>query len=374
MIRLLALVQKPEGISPGQRFRLEQWAPHLRARHGISLEFAAFESPGLTRVLYEDGHVPEKAGRVVFDFVRRGLHVARSRRYDGVVLYREAALLGPALYERLLARAGVPTILDFDDAIWLESGGGRNGIFAKLRFPAKTAKLCELADAVTVGNAYLADWARSFNSNVHVVRTSIELARYPRIEPPPDDGVLRIGWTGSLSTMNQHLEPARTILERVAARRPVEVQVVCSEPPVRPFAGARNVFIPWRAATEAEDVARCHVGIMPLPDDPFARGKCGCKALQYMAVGRPVVVSPVGVNTEIVRSGENGLLAESEDEWVEALLRLGDSPELRARLGAAGRATVEAGYSAESAAAAFAAAVYSAVRSGAPERAKGRAD
>lgn len=362
MIRLLALVQKPEGISPGQRFRLEQWAPHLRAEHGMELEFAPFESPGLTAILYESGHVPEKIARVLWDFGRRAADVARAGRFDGVVMYREAALVGPALYEHVLSRLGVPTILDFDDAIWLEAGGGRNGLFTKLRFPEKTAAICRLVDAVTVGNTYLADWARQHNRTVHVARTSIELAQFRVFPPPADDGVLRIGWTGSLTTMNKHLEQARPVLERVAALRPVEVQIVCSEPPARPFAGARNVFIPWRADTEAEDVARCHVGIMPLPDDPFARGKCGCKALQYMAVGRPVVVSPVGVNTEIVRSGENGLLASTEDEWVDALLRLGDSPDLRARLGTEGRKTVELGYSAEIAAAAFADAVRSAVR------------
>ncbi len=362
MIRLLALVQKPEGISPGQRFRLEQWAPHLRAEHGMELEFAPFESPGLTAILYESGHVPEKIARVLWDFGRRAADVARAGRFDGVVMYREAALLGPAFYEHALARRRIPTILDFDDAIWLESGGGRNGLFAKLRFPAKTATLCRLADAVTVGNDYLAAWASRLNPNVHVARTSIELSNYPVLPPPPDDGVLRVGWTGSLSTMNVHLEAARPFLEALGARRPTELQVVCSEPPARPFANVRNVFIPWRAETEAEDVARCHVGIMPLPDDPFARGKCGCKALQYMAVGRPVVVSPVGVNTEIVRSGENGLLASTDEEWVEALLRLGDSPDLRARLGAEGRKTVESGYSAERAAAAFADAVRSAVR------------
>lgn len=362
MIRLLALVQKPEGVSPGQRFRLEQWAPHLRARHGIDLEFAPFESPGLTQVLYEPGRVPEKAVRVLHDFVRRAVDVAAAGRFDGVVLYREAALLGPAFYERVLALRGIPTVLDFDDAIWLESGGGRNGPFARLRFPSKTATLCGLVDAVTVGNGYLADWARRFNPNVHVVRTSIELAKFPVLPPPPDDGVLRIGWTGSLSTMNVHLEAARPFLEALGARRRVELQVVCSEPPARPFANVANVFIPWRPETEAEDVGRCHVGIMPLPDDAFARGKCGCKALQYMAVGRPVVVSPVGVNTEIVRQDVNGLLASTDEEWGDALNRLGDLPELRARLGVEGRKTVESGYSAESAAASFAEAVYGVLR------------
>ena len=364
-MKLLVLVSKAPGISPGQRFRLEQWAPYLERTHGITLDFVPFESPRTTDVLYRAGHRGQKALLVLADFVRRLPAVLRAGRYDGVAIYREAALFGPAIYERLLRRMGVPMLLDFDDAIWLNPGGGRNGIFARLRYGAKTSKICELATVVTVGNEYLAEWAGQFSKNVHVVRTSIDLVRYPLLPSAAPSEYFRVGWTGSLSTMNVHLESARPFLERLAREIPLEIQVVCSEPPARPFAGAKNTFIPWRAESEAEDVARCDVGIMPLPDDEFARGKCGCKALQYMAVGRPVVVSPVGMNTELIRDRENGLLASSDDEWVAALRELATDSALRARLGAAGRVTVESGYSAESAASAFAHAVRSAIPMGA---------
>lgn len=364
MLRLLTLVSKAPGISPGQRFRLEQWAPHLAHDHGIELDFVPFESARLTEVLYAPGRFAEKAALVSFDFVRRLTAVLDSRRYDGVVLYREAALIGPPIYERLLARLGVPMILDFDDAIWLDPGGGRNGVFTKLRFFEKTKELCALASAVTVGNAYLAGWARQFNGNVHVVRTSIELSRYAAVPPTSGADHFRVGWTGSLSTMSLHLERARPFLERLASDIPLEVQVICSEPP-RPFSGAKNTFIPWRADTEADDLAACDVGIMPLPDDAFARGKCGCKALQYMAVERPVVVSPVGMNVELVEDGVNGLLADTDDDWVRALTRLAHDRDLRRRLAIRGRRTVEEGFSSIAAASDFARAVRSAIPHGA---------
>jgi hypothetical protein len=180
MRRVLAFVQKPVGRSPGQRFRLEQWAPYLRSQHGIQLDFCAFESDELSAALDTPANVVRKATFMLRDFWRRREHVRLARDYDAAVVFREASLLGPALYERVLSRSGVPYILDFDDAIWMANppGAGKNGVFARLKFPEKTATIARLAGAVTVGNEFLASWARHHNPNVHVVPTSIELAKY----------------------------------------------------------------------------------------------------------------------------------------------------------------------------------------------------
>lgn len=343
-MRVLALVSKAPGISPGQRFRIEQWAPHLAADHGIEVVYAPFESPDLTQILYRPGHILEKASHVLRDAWRRRLDVRAARGYEAAFVYREAALLGPAFYERLLP---VPFVLDFDDAIWMSSPGGANGVFARLRFPGKTASIARLAGAVTVGNGYLAEWARRFNDDVTILPTTIDLSRY-EVQPPrapPDGAPFVIVWMGSFSTL-PYLELVRQPLERLASERPVEVRVVCDRPLQRPIVGATNTFVQWTAANEAPDIGAADVGIMPLADDEFARGKCGCKALQYMAAGRPAIVAPVGVNADIVLHGENGLLASGDEEWYRALRQLADDRGLRDRLAAAGRATVEAGYSA----------------------------
>jgi glycosyltransferase involved in cell wall biosynthesis len=345
-LRLLVLTPKPRGLSPGQRFRLEQWAPHVEARHGIRLDFLPFESPRLTKVLYERGHFPEKALLTLWDFARRAAAVVRAQRYDGVIVYREAALLGPAIYERLLAWTQTPLFFDFDDAIWLPTQLSANGIFAKLHFWGKTATTARLSSAVLVGNEHLASWARAHNDNVFVIPTSIDLDRYPVQPELADEESFVVGWSGSLHTL-PHFEHARPALTRLAKLRRLTVTVICNRPPERPIDGAKNVFIPWREAGEAENIGRVHVGIMPLPDDEFARGKCGLKALQFMATGRPVVISPVGMNRDLVQHGENGFLASSVNEWVTALERLAGSADLRRQIGAAGRRTIETGYGAE---------------------------
>jgi glycosyltransferase involved in cell wall biosynthesis len=362
MLRALVLVNKAPGLAPGQRFRIEQWEPYLRREHGIAVEYRPFESPALTRVLYENGKAVEKTARVLRDTARRRSVVASARAYDVVVIYREAALIGPPVYEWLLSRNGVPIVYDFDDAIWTlpkRTTVSNNDAFRVLKFSGKTATICRLASVVTVGNEYLASWARRHNGAVHVVPTSIELGTYPAQPPPEHDEPFTVVWSGTFSTL-VHLELGRAPLERLARRRPVRLNVICDRPLARPIAGVDTRFIPWRADAEAQAIGTGHVGIMPLPDDEFSRGKCGCKALQYMAAGRVAVASPIGVNSDIIRHGENGFLASSENDWVDILERLAQTRFLRERVAAAGRRTVQERFSAERSAMLFARAIHGA--------------
>jgi glycosyltransferase involved in cell wall biosynthesis len=351
--RLLVLASKPFGRSPSQRYRFEQWAPHLAGDHGIILEFAPFESAHLAQLLSQPGHFAAKAATTLRDYLRRAAIIARANDFDAIVIHREAALIGPALYERLLAWTGIPIIYDFDDAIWSAGQAWKNGLFSRLHFPSKTSTICKLATAVTTGNEFVASYARRRNSSVTVVASSIELADYPSLPEASERDKFVVCWTGSMSTL-VHFEHARAALERLATQVPLVVKVICSDPPERPIRGAETRFVRWSAEREARDVADCHVGIMPLPDDEVSRGKGGMKALQYMGTGRPVVVSPVGVNVDIVRPGFNGFLASTTEQWIDALLALARNSDLRAKLGANARTTVEQRYSAKISAARFA--------------------
>ena len=349
------LASKPRGVSPSQRFRVEQWAPHLADAHNIHLQFAPFESSELSELLYRRGHFTRKAFLTLRDFARRGATVAEARNFDAVVIHREAALIGPAIYERLLAWSGKPILFDFDDAIWMQQPEHRK-LLSPLRFQRKTKTICRLANMVTAGNEFLAAYARHYNSEVEMVPTTIELRDYPVVPEPNTQNRFVVCWTGSTTTL-VHFERARGPLECLAKTVPLTVKIICNKPPERPVAGADMHFVPWSTEGEAQELGDCHVGIMPLPDNGFTRGKCGLKALQYMATGRPVVVSPVGVNKDIVQEDQNGYLAANDEEWVEALMKLAASPQLRARLGSAGRKRVERDYSAPVGAAKFASAI-----------------
>ncbi len=349
-MRVLALVPNLYDTSPGQRFRLEQWIPLLEAG-GVEIVMAPFECAELHRLLHRPGGMARKLWLIGRAFGRRIRTLMQVREYDAVYVFREAALFGPPLFEYWVSRAGVPMIFDFDDAIFVPYVSPSNGYLSYLKFPGKTRTICRLSAHVMAGNPYLAEYAGQVNDRITIVPTTIDTDKYNGVPQSltrasigaSDGNVPVIGWSGSFSTV-QHLDTLRGALQRLARLERFKLRVIGT--PRYELDGVEVEALPWRAATELDDLGLIDIGVMPLPDDQWSKGKCGLKALQYMALGVPTVCSPVGVNSEIIRDGENGLLAASEDEWVETLALLLRSPELRRRLGAAGRATVEQRYSA----------------------------
>ncbi len=341
-MRVLALMPALYDTSPGQRYRLEQWEPLLRER-GVDITFASFEDEDLHALLYKRGMMGKKLRLVTRGLGRRLSLVRKAKQYDLVYILREAALLGPPVFERLIAQSGVPVVFDFDDAIFVSYRSPSNGYLSYLKFAGKTKTICRISSHVMVGNPYLAEYARQVNDRVTVIPTTIDTEKYRVPERREKAGPPVIGWTGSYSTV-QHLDTMRGALKKLAERESFRLRVIGTPsyecPPVDVEA------MPWRAETELEDLSEIDIGMMPLPDDRWSKGKCGLKALQFMALGIPTICSPVGVNTDIIQDDQNGFIAGTEDEWVEKLSRLLRSAELRRRLGDAGRATVEEQYSA----------------------------
>ncbi len=347
-LSVCAFVLYPLDTAPGQRFRLEQWRPYL-AEQGIELDFDAFADLELADLLYRPGRSLAKGAAVLRAAGRRVARILASRRYDAAVVFRALSLAGPAWLEHALAAMGKPIIYDFDDAIFLLHSAPANRAFGWLKFPGKTATICRLSSHVVVGNAYLADYALQFNPRVSVVPTSIDTDKYRPVTRPPNRRPI-VGWTGS-ATSQEHLERFLPVLARLVARRDVEIRVVSNREPVLP--GIDYVWRPWRPETEVAELGHFDVGIMPMPDDEWSRGKCSLKALQCMAMGIATLGSNVGANREVIRPGEDGLLPLTDDEWLEALESVIDSPTLRQRLGENGRRTVEQRYSMRKCAADF---------------------
>jgi len=341
-MRVLAVVPGIYDTSPGQRYRIEQWEPHLRKR-GVEITYAPFEDEVLHELLYKPGALTKKLPLVLQGMRRRLSHVRQSRDYDLVYIFREAALLGPAVFERLIHQTKTPIVFDFDDAIFVSYRSPSNGYLSYLKFAGKTRNICRMAAHVMVGNPYLESYARKVNDEVTVIPTTIDTETYQVPEKREHSQEIVIGWTGSHSTV-QHLETLRNALNKLGETESFRLRVVGT--PKFELEKVAVDAINWRSETEAQDLFPVDIGIMPLPDDNWSKGKCGLKALQFMALGIPTVCSPVGVNTEIIQDEQNGLIAGSDAEWIEKLSRLIRSPELRERLGRAGRLTVEQKYSA----------------------------
>ncbi len=338
------MVPYPLGRAPSQRYRLEQWAPHLRER-GVELDFAPFQDEETFRLLWEPGAPSSaKARRLLGCVAARVALLGRLDAFDVVILHREALSFGPALIERLVARRR-PLVFDFDDAIWLPSANAANPLAPHLKFQGKTRAIVARARAVMAGNDYLASWARRYCADVEVVPTTIELAHMysrTRIHGPREVPV--IGWTGTDTTL-PYLEELAPALRTLAARRRFRLRVITGTRTPR-LEGLDVEVVRWSAEREVDDLLALDLGLMPQPDAPWTRGKCGMKALQYMALGIPPVGSRNGMLLALIDDGENGALAAGPAEWVSQLERLLDDWSLRARLGLAARRTVETRYAA----------------------------
>lgn len=238
-------------------------------------------------------------------------------------------------------------VLDFDDAIFHNYDLANSNIVRRL-LGHKIDRLMAGAALVTAGNSYLAARAVAAGSrHVEWLPSVVDLNCYP---PPslaaprsrPANAPLRVVWIGSPSTV-RYLDLVRAPFERAAREQPLALHVIGAGAPR--WDGVETVSMAWSASSEAAVIGAGDVGIMPLLDTPWERGKCGYKLIQYMACGLPVIASPVGMNTEIVTAGIDGLLAATEAQWTEGLLQLAADPVLRWQMGAHGRAKVEVEYS-----------------------------
>lgn len=340
MLKVACLVPHPTA-APSSRIRVAQYAPILRS-WGIELELSPFFDDEAYARLYEAG-VLRRMADTATGFLRRMRQIRRVGDADAILIHREVAPVAGAAFLRALGD-GPPILFDLDDAVFLPAPGGSSWMRVLRRSEAETVALVRAARVCLAGNAYLADFVRrSGGRAVHLPTTVDTDAFRPAPSSEPRGDRMRVSWVGTHSTQ-PYLGMVAPALRALAADRSVEVTVVSNRPPGSldglPVRGVR-----WSLSDELEYFRGADVGLYPVPDDPWTRGKCGGKAIQYLACGVPVVASAVGVLPDMVQDGVTGLLARSEADWLDALRRLSRDADLRHRLGAAGRIHVEERYS-----------------------------
>lgn len=280
--------------------------------------------------------------------LRRTADLFRAPAFDFVLIHREAAPIGPPVFEWILAHVLRRKIIyDFDDAIWIPNTSAENRLAASLKWHDKVASICRWSYRISAGNAYLCRYASTYNSNVVLNPTTIdtELLHNRLLYPEQAHELPVIGWTGTHSTL-VYLEPLLPALRELEKTHTFRFVVICNHAPAWHLNSLE--FRRWSKDTEIPDLMQLDIGVMPLVQDMWAEGKCGFKALQYMALGIPSVLSPVGVNKEIVEHGRNGFLCSTTEEWLTCLRMLLDNAPLRQQLGKAGQETVRTRYSVRS--------------------------
>ncbi len=344
MKNVLIVCLYPKDRVPGQRFRFEQYLDFLR-ENGFKIIFSNLLSQDEYSFYYKKGHYLKKAILVFKSIYKRYKQLNTASNYDIIFIFREGFLLGTSYFERQFAKKS-NVIFDYDDAIWITSEVSANNRWIKfLKNPNKTRKIIEVSKMVFAGNQYLADYASQYNKNVVVVPTTIDTNDYVQAYDITKERIC-IGWSGSFSTVVHFmtcLEALKLIKKKYGDN--VYFKVIGSEDYFNAELGIQG--LPWKKDTEIKDLQEIDIGIMPLPDDEWAKGKCGLKGLQYMALAIPTIMSPVGVNSEIIQDGENGYLASDTDEWVNKLSLLIDSSDLRIFLGNNGRQTIISKFSVE---------------------------
>jgi glycosyltransferase involved in cell wall biosynthesis len=313
------------------RQRLLQYLPAL-AEAGIAVEYHPLLGDDYVRSLATGERASRRA--VTHAYARRFRQLLRPHDVDLIWIYAELFPWLPAAAEQLAFRPGLPVVYDMDDAFFVPYDRNDHALVRRL-LGGKLQPLIAGASACTCGNGYLADYARPLCPRTLVVPTVVDTTSYVPVERDRRQP-LTIGWIGSPSTWPL-VRPLLPLLEDLCRTGAVRVKVVGagSAASADRFPGLEQVA--WSEATEVAAVQSMDIGIMPLVDTPFVRGKSGYKLIQYMACGLPVIATPIGVNVEIVAHGVSGYLASSHGEWRQALLALIADPALRARMGAAGR-------------------------------------
>ncbi len=308
-MKLLILTNNPNRASFRQR--IEIYLDILRD-NGINCEVVRFPSGSLAR----------------WQLLRR------CSNFDGVLLHKKTLNIFDAF---LLRRYAQKVIFNFDDAIMYDDRHPEQKP-SRRKHTKPFERTVKLADLVIAGNSYLAEHARKFNQNVRIVPTGLDLNGYRSSTDKPNDGRTRLVWIGSKSTLS-YLASIKPALEEIGSRFDnVVLRIICDE-----FLDLQNMEVEkcrWSLQSQTVDLVTSDIGLAPLPDNRFTRGKCGFKILQYAAAGLPVVASPVGVNCEYIEDRSNGFLAGDSADWIEKISLLLKEPQLRKQMGEAGRAMV----------------------------------
>jgi glycosyltransferase involved in cell wall biosynthesis len=337
-MKIYLLLPYPLREAPSQRFRFEQYFVFLHERNMQFIVFP-FLDVKTWNILYQPGHYAAKIFGILSGFLKRFLLLFHMGDADFVFIHREASPIGPPVFEWLIAKVLRKKIIyDFDDAIWLPNTSESNKIISGIKWHGKVAAICRWAYKVSCGNDYLCDYARQYNNNVVLNPTTVDTRNLHNQIKNQNTEKVTIGWTGTHSTLN-YLEPLLPVIARLEKELDFRFIIISNRQPHYPLKSLQ--YIPWNKATEIDDLLQLNIGIMPLTDDKWAQGKCGFKALQYMALGIPAVLSPVGVNNKIVTQAKDGFLCNTETEWTAALHQLLTDPHLRIETGRQARLKIE---------------------------------
>lgn len=342
-MKILFVAPYPKFQSASQRFRFEMYF-HEFEKNGIGYAYKTFWDEKTNSILHQKGHFFAKIVGLLTALLKRFLLLFVVQKYEYIYVHREATSVGPPFFEWIVVKLlRKKLIFDFDDALWVPVSSS-NKFVATLKWASKIKTICSLAYKVSAGNQFLADFAKAYCKNVVIVPTIVDTQNGHNKIKDQSEKPFTIGWTGTFSNF-KFFSLVLPALQKLEAKYSFEFLVIADQNPnlnLRSF-----TFTKWTKENEINDLQRMNIGLMPLFEDELAKGKCGFKAIQYMSLGIPALVSPVAVNKQIVDDGINGYHCANEMEWYTHIEHLLREENLRIQFGLAARKKMIEQYSIE---------------------------
>lgn len=326
---------------PSNRFRVEQYLPYLK-KEGIEYSLRPFINRRIYKILYKEGFFLRKLIFFLFFTIRRARDIIDARKYDVAFIHREAYPIG-RLIECLLRIFSRKMVYDFDDALFIPNVSYSNRAIEILKDVAKVQKIITMSDYVIAGNNFLKNYALRLNKAVSVIPTSIDTDKYKPAASNNPNAHLTLGWIGSTTTV-KYLDMLSEVFNALFLKYD-HIRLLIVGGKWNKLKSAKIHCKEWDLESEIDSLRLFDIGIMPLLDDEWSKGKCAFKIIEYMSVGIPVVASAVGMNKEVIQDGDNGFLASNSEEWLKKISLLMDDAGLRIVIGKAGRKTAEEKYS-----------------------------
>lgn len=321
-MKIAFIVPYPLGKAPSQRFRFEQQLESFKEKK-ITYIFFSFLSDKAFDNLYKKGNYFSKVVSIFYSFLKRLLLMFSLGEYNYIFIHREASPIGPPIFEWIIAKVLKKKIIyDFDDAIWLPNTSEANKIVSKIKWHRKVKSICKWSFKISCGNQYLVDYAKQYSSNVSLIPTTVDMLNVHNETKNQQTKNVVVGWTGTHSTI-KYLYDIEDLISKLQNKFDFKFYVISNKDPK--FKKLNYKYITWKKETEIEDLLLFNIGIMPLKNNVWAKGKCGFKAIQYMSLGIPAIVSDVGVNSTIVIDKTNGFVCHNNKEWEFALKTLIES-------------------------------------------------
>lgn len=341
-MKVLTLVPNRKGFSPGQRGSIELWEKILRPA-GIELDYAPFETERLHEILYTNGKYIAKTLEMVKGYVQRLGLLRRVDEYDAVFVYREAALLGPAFLEKIIARKK-PIIYQLDDPLYMPYRSPSNGYLSYLKFFGKIKEIIRISKVVIANSSHIREYVSQYNKNVWQIPSIVDTDQF--VYQPFDKNKERvcIGWSGSPTTL-KNIKLVEKPLQNISNKNICDIHFIGGTD--FDLQNVKYTAQKWSRENEVEDLRKMQIGLVPLPDVSWNKHKFIMKTAQYMALGIVPVGTPMASNPEVIKHGENGFLAETDDDWVEYLTTLVENDDLRNQMSAQAVEDAKAKYSLE---------------------------